>query len=106
MRGVLGVVGIERLVGDHDDPVAPGTRLLREDDGEWRDLGVVTTWAYSFARDGGVVLAYLKRRHQEAGTRFRVGDGPATAEVLEVSETTVEDQWRFARAWLNRELAG
>ncbi len=29
-----------------------------------------------------------------------------TAEVLEVSETTVEDQWRFARAWLNRELAG
>jgi len=28
-----------------------------------------------------------------------------TAEVLGVSETTVEDQWRFARAWLNRELA-
>jgi RNA polymerase sigma factor (TIGR02999 family) len=28
-----------------------------------------------------------------------------TAEVLEVSETTVEDQWRIARAWLNRELS-
>jgi RNA polymerase sigma factor (TIGR02999 family) len=27
------------------------------------------------------------------------------AEALEVSETTVEDDWRFARAWLNRELA-
>jgi folate-binding protein YgfZ len=72
------------LAVDHDDPVAPGTRLLREDDGAWRDLGVVTTWAYSFARDGGVVLAYLKRRHQEPGTRFRIGDGPATAQVIEV----------------------
>ena len=72
------------LAVDRDDPVAPGTRLWREDGGEWRDLGVVTTWAYSFARDGGVVLAYLKRRHQERGTRFRIGDGPAVAEVLEV----------------------
>jgi folate-binding protein YgfZ len=72
------------LAVDVDDPIAPGTRLWREDDGEWRDLGVVTTWAYSFARDGGVVLAYLKRRHQDAGTRFRVGYGPATAEVIEV----------------------
>lgn len=69
---------------EHDEPVAPGTRLWRQDEGEWRDLGVVTTWAYSFARDGGVVLAYLKRRHQEPGTLFRVGDGPAAAVVLEV----------------------
>ena len=30
---------------------------------------------------------------------------PETAAVLEVSETTVEDDWRFARAWLNRELS-
>lgn len=29
---------------------------------------------------------------------------PETAAALEVSETTVEDDWRFARAWLNREL--
>ena len=27
------------------------------------------------------------------------------AEVLGLSETTVEDGWRFARAWLGRELA-
>lgn len=27
------------------------------------------------------------------------------AAELEVSETTVEDDWRFARAWLNRELS-
>lgn len=30
---------------------------------------------------------------------------PETAAVLGVSETTVEDEWRFARAWLNRELS-
>jgi RNA polymerase sigma factor (sigma-70 family) len=27
------------------------------------------------------------------------------AETLEISETTVEDHWRFARAWLARELS-
>lgn len=30
---------------------------------------------------------------------------PETAAELEVSETTVEDEWRFVRAWLNRELS-
>lgn len=70
---------------DHDDPVPRGTRLYREDSdsGEWRDLGVSTTWAYSFAQDGGVILAYIKRKHQEPGTRFRIGDGPAEATLLE-----------------------
>lgn len=66
----------------HDDPVPRGTRLLRLDDGEWRDLGVVTSWAYSFVLDTGLVLAYVKRRHQRVGTEFRVGDGPATAVVV------------------------
>jgi RNA polymerase sigma factor (TIGR02999 family) len=28
------------------------------------------------------------------------------AETLGVSETTVQDHWRFARAWLGRELSG
>jgi hypothetical protein len=60
----------------HDDPIARGTRLFRQDDGEWRDLGVVTSWAYSFVLDTGLVLAFVKRRHQKAGTEFRVGDGP------------------------------
>ena len=70
---------------DHDDPVSPGTRLYREDPdtGEWRDLGVSTTWAYSFAQDGGVVLGYIKRKHQEPGTTFRIGDGPASATLLD-----------------------
>ncbi len=31
---------------------------------------------------------------------------PETAAALGVSETTVEDDWRFARAWFGRELAG
>lgn len=66
----------------HDDPVARGTRLYKLDEGEWRDLGVVTSWAYSFVLDTGIVLAYVKRRHQKAGTEFRVGDGPATAVIV------------------------
>lgn len=67
---------------NHDDPVATGTRLVRNDGGEWRDLGVTTTWAYSFALDGGVVLGYVKRKHQEEGTVFRLGDGPAEATLV------------------------
>ena len=66
----------------HDDPLPRGTRLFRLDEGEWRDLGVVTSWAYSFALDTGAVLAYVKRRHQKVGTEFRVGDGPATAVIV------------------------
>ncbi|MBK7645225.1 MAG: aminomethyl transferase family protein [Planctomycetes bacterium] len=66
----------------HDDPIARGTRLYRLDEGEWRDLGVVTSWAYSFVLDTGAVLAYVKRRHQKAGTQFRVGEGPATAVIV------------------------
>ncbi|QDV06241.1 Aminomethyltransferase [Planctomycetes bacterium Poly30] len=68
-----------RLRVSHDDPVAPGTRILRSIDGESRDLGVVTTWAYSFEADGGVVLGYLKRKHQEPGTEFLLGETGATA---------------------------
>jgi folate-binding protein YgfZ len=60
------------LAVSHDDPVPHGTRLFREDDGEWRDLGVVTSWAYSFVLDTGLVLAYVKRRHQSPGTTFRL----------------------------------
>jgi folate-binding protein YgfZ len=71
-----------RLKVSHDDPVASGTRLTRELEGEVRDLGVVTSWAYSFAADGGVVLGYVKRKHQDAGTVFQLGDSGATA-VLE-----------------------
>jgi len=71
----------KRLVAlrvDQDDPVAAGTRLLAEQDGETRDLGQVTSWGWSFALDAGLVLAYAKRGHQEAGTVFRLGEnGPA-----------------------------
>ena len=75
----------KRLVAlkiSHDDPLPRGTRLFRLDDGEWRDLGVITTWAYSFVLDTGLALAFVKRRHQASGTRFRVGEGPATAVVV------------------------
>ncbi|MFT5197745.1 MAG: folate-binding protein YgfZ [Planctomycetota bacterium] len=72
-----------------DSPVAAGTRLMRQTagpDSEWRDLGVVTTWTYSFATDHGVVLAYVKRKHQAQGTEFRLGDGPDTATILTPEE--------------------
>jgi len=77
----------KRLVAlrvSHDDPVARGTRLHRRDEerDEWRDVGVVTSWAYSFVLDTGLVLAFVKRRHQAAGTRFRLADGPAEATVV------------------------
>jgi folate-binding protein YgfZ len=68
-----------------DEPVPAGTRLMRQTDGpdsEWRDLGVVTTWTYCFPEDHGVVLAYVKRKHQALGTQFRLGDGPNSATVL------------------------
>ena len=68
-----------RLRVSNDDPIAPGTRLMREIDGEARDLGVVTTWAYSFEEDGGVVLGYVKRKHQEPGTEFQLEGTGATA---------------------------
>jgi len=67
----------KRLVAlalDHDDPIPRGARLSREEDGEHRDLGVCTSWAYSFVLDKGLVLAYVKRRHQAVGTEFLVGD--------------------------------
>ena len=79
------------LICDCDEPVPAGTRLFRsvaagrEADGSetWRDLGVVTTWAYSFAHDCGAVLAYVKRGHLEPGTVFRLGAGPQSATVAD-----------------------
>jgi folate-binding protein YgfZ len=65
---------------DHDDPLPRGAELLVPDPEKGlRSVGVATSWAYSFVRDTGVALAYVKRRHQGAGTRFTVrapGDGP------------------------------
>jgi folate-binding protein YgfZ len=70
------------LAVSDDEPISRGMRLYRSEGAEWRDLGVVTSWAYSFALDRGLVLAYVKRRHQAVGTSFRVGDGPAQATVV------------------------
>jgi len=75
----------KRLVAlriSHDDPIACGTRLHRDEGGELRDLGIVTSWAYSFVLDTGLALAYVKRRHQHAGTEFRVGESDATATIV------------------------
>jgi aminomethyltransferase len=67
----------------HDDPVARGTKLLREEEGEQREVGLATSWAYSFALDTGLVLAYVKRRHQQPGLELRLDPGPGVATLLE-----------------------
>ncbi len=75
----------KRLMGlrvAHGDPVPRGTRLLRDEAGELRDLGVVTTWAYSFALDGGAILAYVKRRHQDPGTEFLLSEDRGLASIV------------------------
>jgi folate-binding protein YgfZ len=67
-----------------DDPIAHGTRLLGQQDGAWTDLGVVSSWAYSFVLDTGLVLAYVKRRHQSPGSTFRVGDSGLDATIVPI----------------------
>lgn len=71
---------------DHSEPVPRGTRLLREDEEgggvERRELGLVTSWAYSFALDTGMVLAYVKRRHQDPGTGFQLEGDRGEAHVV------------------------
>ena len=77
----------KRLVGlriPHDDPIPRGTPLFRSEEGEWRELGLLTSWCYSFALDTGLALAYVKRRHQEPGTRLRIGDGPHEGTLVEL----------------------
>lgn len=93
----------KRLVAlsiDHDDPLARGERLWRDDGGEWRDLGVCTSWAYSFVLDTGLALAYVKRRHQAVGTKFRIGapdapKGVATIVALPVREDALRPTGEF-----------
>lgn len=73
---------------DHDNPIPRGAELMIPDDEKGlRNVGVVTSWAYSFVRDTGVALAYVKRRHQGAGRQFSVQapeNGPlvGSAEVV------------------------
>jgi aminomethyltransferase len=67
---------------EHSDPVPRGTPLVLAEDGERRELGLVTTWAYSFDLDSGAVLAYVKRRHQEPGTRFDLGEAHGVAVIV------------------------
>jgi tRNA-modifying protein YgfZ len=68
----------------HDDPVPRGTQLGLVEDGAWREVGLVTSWAYSFALDSGLVLAYVKRRYQQPGTALLLEQGPATATIVEL----------------------
>ncbi len=66
----------------HDDPIPAGTRLIKGSGEDARDLGVVTSWAYSFRLDTGLALGYVKRKHQELGTEFHLGETGATATIV------------------------
>ncbi|MDP6990144.1 MAG: hypothetical protein QF903_11800 [Planctomycetota bacterium] len=72
------------LAVSHDDPVARGSALhtTGAEEDPARRVGIVTSWAWSFATDGGLVLAYVKRRHQGVGTRLCLGDEGAVATVV------------------------
>jgi folate-binding protein YgfZ len=75
------------LVGlriDRDDPVPAGTRLMLQEEGEWRDVGVLTSATYSFALGTGLALGYVKLKHLAAGTSYRLGDGPAQATLVDL----------------------
>ncbi len=75
---------LEALRIDHDDPVPRGTALLGADgeSGEPRELGLVTSWSYSFVLDTGLALGFVKRRHQEPGMRFELGGGRGRATIV------------------------
>ncbi|QDU66928.1 YgfZ/GcvT domain-containing protein [Engelhardtia mirabilis] len=72
------------LAVSHDDPVPRGAKLIAWDDKleKDRELGIVTSWAYSFVLDTGLVLAYVKRRHQAVGTEFKLDGAEGTARVV------------------------
>lgn len=63
---------------DHDEPLPRGVKLIGEDPerGGERELGILTSWAYSFVLDRGLALGYVKRRHQAPGRSFALR-GPA-----------------------------
>jgi folate-binding protein YgfZ len=72
------------LAISHDDPLPRGTKLLGHDAelGTTRELGIVTSWAYSFVLDRGLVLAYVKRKHQAVGKSFGLEGHLGTATVV------------------------
>jgi folate-binding protein YgfZ len=67
-----------------DDPQARGTRLELRAEGETRDLGVLTSWAYSFVLDTGLALGYVKRRHQETGTVLQLAGSGVEATIVDL----------------------
>ncbi len=67
------------LVGLRSDaPLPAGSAVLAGD----REIGQVTSSAYSAAAQAHIALAILKRTHGEPGTPVRVGDAAATVAAL------------------------
>ncbi len=73
----------------HDDPVPRGTKLLAAgDDGAQREVGILTSWSYSFVLDSGLALGYVKRRHYQLGASFALEgvEGSATLVPMPVRQ--------------------
>jgi len=84
--------------GGGQRPVTLCTELIGGDDGGPDVLELEAALEKLAARN--------ERQARIVELRFFAGMTiPETAAELEVSETTVEDEWRFVRAWLNRELS-
>jgi RNA polymerase sigma factor (TIGR02999 family) len=66
----------------------------------------LTGLAAAAPRDVEDVEAALRRLEVLSPRQARIVEVAETAAALEVSERTVQADWRLARAWLTRELAG
>ena len=67
------------LVGLRSDAPLPAGNTVSAGD---REIGQVTSSAYSAAMQAHIALAILKRTHTEPGTAVRVGDATATVAAL------------------------
>ncbi|MBI4606386.1 MAG: sigma-70 family RNA polymerase sigma factor [Planctomycetes bacterium] len=90
-------------------------RLRRKRGGAWRKVTLAVDLVGAQARDEDLValdeaLGRLKamepRQHEVVMLKFFGGlEIDDIARALDVSPSTVDREWRFARAWLHRELA-
>ncbi len=75
---------LEGLRIDHDEPVPAGTHLMLHEDGEWRDVGWITSWTFSPALGSGLALGYVKLKRPATAMSFRLGEGPAQASIVQL----------------------
>jgi folate-binding protein YgfZ len=73
------------FVAEDREPLQAGWRLYAAGD-ETREVGVLTSAAWSFALDTPVALGYLKRGSPEGGLLARAADGPSAGRPVRASD--------------------